>query len=104
MKSFLIFFLIITSSFLIYYPVNSQNLVINKPKETIFKNPLQAGPATSEFGSAKRIFSALFYIALCLGVISIVKTMVYSPDKSKKVITNWAVGLVIYSIIYNLMG
>jgi hypothetical protein len=53
---------------------------------------------------AKTIADALFYIAVAIGGINVVRTMVFHPDRAKKVIINWCVGIMVYAVVINIIG
>lgn len=53
---------------------------------------------------AKKILASLFYMALCIGSINVVRVFVFYPDKAKKVATNFLIGILAYSILLNFIG
>ena len=78
--------------------------IYGQPVAPSFNIPLQAGSATFDMAGAKAIANALFYIALCLGLINIIRTMVFHPEHVKKVIINWCAGIIAFSILINIFG
>lgn len=74
------------------------------PQPIKFAVPLQAGSETFDMVGAKAIANALFYIAVAIGGINVVRTMVFNPDRSKKVIINWCVGIIVFAVVINIIG
>jgi hypothetical protein len=74
------------------------------PAPVDFNIDLQAGSATFDMTGAKTIAHALFYIAVAIGGINVVRTMVFSPDRAKKIIINWCVGIIVFAVVINICG
>lgn len=72
-----------------------------------FETPLTLSSQITEklqLSTAFRILNSLFYIALCIGTINVVRTFVFYPDRAKKVTTNFLVGIVVYMVISSFLG
>jgi hypothetical protein len=74
------------------------------PAAVDFGIDLQAGSATFDMVNAKLIANSLFGMACILGVINVIRTSAFHPDKLKKVIINWCVGIIVFAVVINILG
>jgi hypothetical protein len=102
MKKLKVYFLTTIVFFISSYSFSTNPF--GDPLPISFAVPLQAGSATFDMAGAKSIANALFYIAITIGAITIIRTMVFNPDRAKKVIINWCVGIIVFAVVINVFG
>jgi len=76
------------------------------PVNIAFETSLNLNEITSRFQTptAMKILHSMFYIALCIGAINVIRVFVFYPDKAKKVVTNYVVGIIVYSVATSFLG
>lgn len=86
--------------------VTLQNIYASNVPEIQFETPLTLREVlnTLQIDSAIQIMNSLFYIAIAIGGINVVRTFVFHPDKSKRAAINYVASILIYSVVTMFLG
>jgi hypothetical protein len=100
----LIFIIILLLPLLDYAETDYSQYAI---KTVQFKAPMTAESleyvkTALQYGTAKKIFSALYQLAFLIGGANLVRIFAFHPDQAKKATKNFIVGILIASVIMNL--
>lgn len=98
------YFLLTLTAIIINSYAFSATAQYGTPAAIDFGIPLQGGSATFDMVNAKLIANSLFGMACILGVINVIRAASFHPEKLKKVIINWCVGIIIFSVVINIIG